>query len=112
VYGDAYNALQNKFGRGMQLGNIGVNAANQMGNYMQNAGQSVADTVIGGGNAKASGIMGVGQAIGNIGQNLSSAGQIPFYYGGNQQPYQMSDYNQSQQPIQTPQFQYPRISQY
>lgn len=85
VFGDAYNrqaAEKNaQWNRGVGLANVGVNAANQMGNYAMNAGQSVADTVIGGGNARAAGIMGVGQAIGNIGQNISSAGQIPFYYG-------------------------------
>jgi len=88
VWGDAYNRQAEEkgqqWGRGTSLANVGINAANQMGNYSMNAGQSVADTVIGGGNAKAAGIMGVGQAVGNIGQNLSSAGQIPFYYG--QQP--------------------------
>lgn len=101
VFGDAYNRqVQEKnsqWNRGVGLANIGVNAANQLGQYATNAGSQIADTVIGGGNAKASGIMGTGQAIGNIGQNISSAGQIPFYYGGFQQGQQ-----QSQKPMYQP----------
>lgn len=105
VFGDAYNRQaqeQNaRWNRGVGLANVGINAANQMGNYATQAGQSIADTVIGGGNAKAAGIMGVGQAIGNIGQNISSAGQIPFYYGAApqtaQSAYNATPYGQAQQ---------------
>lgn len=88
VFGDAYNRQaaekQARWNRGTGLANVGINAANQMGSYASQAGRDVAATTIGGGNAQAAGIMGVGQAFGNVGQNIASAGRIPlagYIYG-------------------------------